>query len=102
MVAVAAGDAEDIRLFFRRPGGAFAGQIAGMAGAYGNVGAVIYLVVFSLVDARTFFFILSAGALVSFVITLLMLEEPDGSFAETFEEEDEEEDPAEGTIPSRT
>ncbi|MCZ7631654.1 MAG: hypothetical protein M5U19_22485 [Microthrixaceae bacterium] len=35
------------------------GQIAGMAGAYGNVGAVIYLVVYSLVDARTFFFILA-------------------------------------------
>ena len=39
------------------------GQVAGMAGAYGNVGAVIYLVIFSLVDARTFFFILAGGAL---------------------------------------
>ena len=63
------------------------GQIAGMAGAYGNVGAVIYLVIFSLVDARTFFFILSAGAAVSFIVTLLMLEEPKGAFAETFEDE---------------
>jgi NNP family nitrate/nitrite transporter-like MFS transporter len=64
------------------------GQIAGMAGAYGNVGAVIYLVIFSLVDARTFFFILSAGAGVSFVITLLLLREPEGAFAETFDEEE--------------
>ena len=47
------------------------GQIAGMAGAYGNVGAVIYLVIFSLVDARTFFFILAAGAAASFLITLV-------------------------------
>lgn len=56
------------------------GQVAGMAGAYGNVGAVVYLVIFSLVDARTFFFILSGGALVSFLLTLLLLEEPKGAF----------------------
>ncbi len=61
------------------------GQIAGMAGAYGNVGAVIYLVVFSLVDAKTFFFILAGGAAVSFVVTLFMLEEPKGAFADTLE-----------------
>ncbi len=63
------------------------GQIAGMAGAYGNVGAVIYLVIFSLVDARTFFFILSAGAAASFVITLWLLREPEGAFAADFDEE---------------
>jgi NNP family nitrate/nitrite transporter-like MFS transporter len=57
------------------------GQIAGMAGAYGNVGAVIYLVLFSLVDSRTFFFILAGGALAAFVVTLLMLEEPKDAFA---------------------
>ncbi|MEZ5381421.1 MAG: MFS transporter [Microthrixaceae bacterium] len=66
------------------------GQIAGMAGAYGNVGAVIYLVIYSLVDARTFFFILAGGALVSFVVTALMLQEPKGSFSESFHEEDPE------------
>jgi len=60
------------------------GQIAGMAGAYGNVGAVVYLVLFSLVDARTFFFILSAGAAVSFLVTLAFLRDPEGSFSETF------------------
>ncbi|MCP3939359.1 MAG: MFS transporter [Actinomycetia bacterium] len=62
------------------------GQVAGMAGAYGNVGAVIYLVIFSLVDARTFFFILAAGAAVSFLITLLLLEEPEGAFSEGFDD----------------
>ncbi len=61
------------------------GQIAGMAGAYGNVGAVIYLVIYSLVDARTFFFILAGGAAISFAMTLLLLEEPEGSFAETLD-----------------
>ena len=56
------------------------GQVAGMAGAYGNVGAVIYLVIFSLVDARTFFFILASGAVISFAITLFLLDEPEGAF----------------------
>ena len=60
------------------------GQIAGMAGAYGNVGAVIYLVLFSLVDSKTFFFILAGGALISFFVALFMLEEPEGSFQEEF------------------
>ncbi|MCC7431567.1 MFS transporter [bacterium] len=58
------------------------GQIAGMAGAYGNVGAVIYLVLFSLVDAKTFFYVNSAGAFISFIFCWFMLEEPKGSFAE--------------------
>ncbi len=60
------------------------GQIAGMAGAYGNVGAVIYLVVFSLVDSRTFFFILATGAALSLVVTYFMLEEPKDAFVEKF------------------
>ena len=58
------------------------GQIAGMAGAYGNVGAVIYLVLYSMVDDKTFFYILSGGALVSVVFCWLMLREPKGSFAD--------------------
>ncbi|NOX29676.1 MAG: MFS transporter [Actinobacteria bacterium] len=71
------------------------GQVAGMAGAYGNVGAVVYLVIFSLVDARTFFFILAGGALVSFVITLFMLEEPKDAYAADFDG-DGEMDPSVG------
>ncbi len=63
------------------------GQIAGMAGAYGNVGAVVYLVIYSLVDARTFFFILAGGAAASFAITLVLLEDPKDSFAEDFDDE---------------
>ena len=66
------------------------GQIAGMAGAYGNVGAVIYLVIFSVVDARTFFFVLAGGALASFVVTFFMLDEPEGAFAATLEHDLEE------------
>ncbi len=68
------------------------GQIAGMAGAYGNVGAVIYLVLFSLVDARTFFFILAAGAAISFALTWLLLEEPEDAFSASFDDEPVEEE----------
>ncbi len=56
------------------------GRIAGMAGAYGNVGAVSYLFVLSMVDSKTFFFILSAGAFVSLIYTWLALKEPEGAF----------------------
>ncbi len=58
------------------------GQIAGMAGAFGNVGAVVYLVVFSFVDASTFFFILAGGAFASFLYVMIFLREPEGAFAD--------------------
>jgi len=63
------------------------GQIAGMAGAYGNVGAVIYLIIYASVDAKTFFYILAAGAALSFVVCLIFLKEPKESFVE--EDQDE-------------
>jgi NNP family nitrate/nitrite transporter-like MFS transporter len=63
----------------------FTGQIAGMAGAYGNVGAVVYLIVYSMVDARTFFYILAGGAAFSLVYCLVFLKEPEGSFADEFD-----------------
>jgi MFS transporter, NNP family, nitrate/nitrite transporter len=60
------------------------GQIAGMAGAYGNVGAVFYLFVFMFVDASTFFFIIAAGALFSWVVCLIWLKEPEGGFGDEY------------------
>ena len=60
------------------------GQIAGMAGAYGNVGAVFYLFVFTFVDASTFFFIIAAGALVSCLVCYFWLKEPEGGFGEEY------------------
>jgi len=62
------------------------GQIAGMAGAFGNVGAVVYLVVYSLVDAQTFFYLLSGGAAFSFLYCLVFLKEPKGAFADDHHE----------------
>ena len=61
------------------------GQIAGMTGAYGNVGAVVYLTVLSLVDYSTFFMVIAATAVIGFV-TLLMMEEPKGQIAEIGED----------------
>ncbi|MEM9637456.1 MAG: MFS transporter [Pseudomonadota bacterium] len=60
------------------------GQIAGMAGAYGNVGAVFYLFIFMFVDASTFFFIIAGGALVSWIVCFLWLKEPEGGFGEEY------------------
>ncbi|NND68175.1 MAG: NarK family nitrate/nitrite MFS transporter [Halioglobus sp.] len=53
------------------------GQIAGMAGAFGNVGAVTYLTVLSFVDASTFFTIIAGSAAVCFFIVQL-IDEPTG------------------------
>ena len=60
------------------------GQISGMAGAYGNVGAVFYLFVFMFVDASTFFLIIAAGAFVSWAVCWLWLKEPEGGFGEEY------------------
>ena len=65
------------------------GQIAGMAGAYGNVGAVIYLVIYSIVDAKTFFFIIAGGAALSFIYCLIFLKEPKAAFSEEMAYEDD-------------
>ncbi|CAM3116174.1 NarK family nitrate/nitrite MFS transporter [Vibrio rarus] len=57
------------------------GQIAGMTGAYGNVGAVTYLTILSFVDYQTFFYVIAATAVLGFV-TLIFMEEPSGKIAE--------------------
>ncbi|WP_281212949.1 NarK family nitrate/nitrite MFS transporter [Shewanella insulae] len=57
------------------------GQIAGMTGAYGNVGAVCYLTVLSFVDYSTFFYVIAATAVLGFV-ALTWMEEPRGQMAE--------------------
>ena len=43
-----------------------AGQIAGIVGAYGNIGAVGFLVAFSFIDESSFFYMLSAVAIFIF------------------------------------
>lgn len=60
------------------------GQISGMAGAYGNVGAVFYLTLYTFVTPSQFFFIIAAGALLSFIACFFWLKEPEGAFAEEY------------------
>jgi NNP family nitrate/nitrite transporter-like MFS transporter len=61
------------------------GQIAGMTGAYGNVGAVIYLLILTFVDYSTFFLVIAGTASLGF-ITLLFLTEPRGQITEINED----------------
>ena len=55
-----------------------------MAGAYGNVGAVFYLFIFTFVDTQTFFFMIATGALISWIVCFFWLKEPEGGFGEEY------------------
>ncbi len=57
------------------------GQIAGMTGAYGNVGAVTFLTVLSFVDASTFFMVI-AGCSVFVFVAVQFVDEPQGHMTE--------------------
>ncbi|BAY87200.1 high-affinity nitrate/nitrite bispecific transporter [Calothrix parasitica NIES-267] len=82
------------------------GQIAGNVGAYGNVGAVAYLTIFSLLpewlsgggeqttaviaQSNTVFFqMMGTASLIVAFLCLFFLKEPEGSFAEHHEGEDD-------------
>lgn len=60
------------------------GQIAGMTGAYGNVGAVFFLTVYSVVSTQVFFYVIAASALLG-LVSLLFLSEPKGHMTEVNE-----------------
>lgn len=57
------------------------GQIAGMVGAYGNIGAVIFLTVFSFVTADVFFITIGCGIAIA-ALAAMFLDEPKGAMAE--------------------
>jgi len=61
------------------------GQIAGMTGAYGNVGAVTFLTIYSFVDSSTFFMVIGSCAAVVLGIAQF-LEEPAGHMTEIAED----------------
>ncbi len=61
------------------------GQVAGMAGAYGNVGAVTFLTVFSFVTPSIFFMVI-AGAAIFVLAIVQFLDEPEGHTAEVLED----------------
>ena len=57
------------------------GQIAGMTGAYGNIGALLFLTVLSFVATQTFFWVIAATAIVT-LIAVQFMDEPSGQMAE--------------------
>jgi len=57
------------------------GQVAGMVGAYGNIGAVAFLTVFSLVSPSVFFITISCSIAFA-AFASMFLDEPKGSMAE--------------------
>ena len=58
------------------------GQIAGMAGAYGNVGAVVFLTVNSMVDYDVFFMVIGIVAAIVLALIVFFLDEPEGTMTE--------------------
>ena len=58
------------------------GQIAGMAGAYGNVGAVTFLTTLSFVSTDIFFMVIASFAAVVFLLITLFLDNPQDQMVE--------------------
>jgi len=61
------------------------GQIAGMVGAYGNVGGVLFLTLLSFVSSAEFFMLIGAIAL-TILVAVQFLDEPKGHMAEIQED----------------
>lgn len=57
------------------------GQIAGVVGAYGNIGAVVFLTVYSFVTPEVFFLVIGAGVGIT-LLASLFLKEPSGTMVE--------------------
>jgi len=57
------------------------GQVAGMVGAYGNIGAVVFLTVFSVVSPPVFFMTIAGGIALA-TVAAMFLDEPKGALAE--------------------
>ncbi len=58
------------------------GQVAGMAGAYGNVGAVAYLTILSFVTPELFFMVIAGSAVLVLLSVIFIMEEPSATMAE--------------------
>lgn len=58
------------------------GQIAGMVGAYGNVGGVCFLTVLSIVSPQMFFLVIAGAAVFTFICVYFFMDEPKGEIAE--------------------
>jgi len=63
------------------------GQISGLVGAYGNVGAITFLTVNLFVSTQVFFLTITAAAVIGFAISFF-LPEPEDSFADNLLDDD--------------
>ncbi|MBI5659514.1 MAG: MFS transporter [Nitrosomonadales bacterium] len=60
------------------------GNVAGYAGAYGNVGAVVYTSAYVTLTDSQFFLMIGATAALTFVYCLFFMKEPEGAFAKEY------------------
>ena len=58
------------------------GQIAGIVGAYGNVGGVLFLTAYSFLSAQSFFMLAGFMGIISLIMVLALIEEPKGQITE--------------------
>jgi len=58
------------------------GQIAGLTGAYGNIGAALFLLAYTFMDASSLFMLIAACCVLVAVLVAVFLEEPKGQIAE--------------------
>jgi MFS transporter, NNP family, nitrate/nitrite transporter len=61
------------------------GQIAGMVGAYGNVGGVLFLTILSFVTPSVFFLVM-CGVAMTVLVAVQFIDEPKGHMAEVQED----------------
>lgn len=61
------------------------GNVAGYAGAYGNVGAVVYTSAYMLLSDSRFFLMIGISAALVFIFCLFALKEPAGAFAAEYQ-----------------
>ncbi|MDH4099207.1 MAG: MFS transporter [Nitrospirota bacterium] len=61
------------------------GNVSGYVGAYGNVGATIYLTGYTFMTDSQFFWFLGASGVVTFLFCLFFLKEPEGAFAAEYQ-----------------
>jgi len=62
------------------------GQFAGMVGAFGNVGGLAFLTVFSFVSTDIFFMTIAGTAAFVFLMVIIFLNEPSGHMVEVLED----------------
>ncbi len=60
------------------------GNVAGYAGAYGNVGAVIFTTAYTFLTDNQFFLLIGSAAFVTFLFCLIFLREPAGAFSHEY------------------